>query len=434
MSMTKRLLVQLQLSNYDSNGTFILEADSGFQMCFGRIREMLKLNPELVIDVIGPKYLQLRTNPQQIVPDLFKTGRVRWLETFIIPNALATRYDFDVIEIASLLFPKHAEKYDAVYVNDPMLLRHYKALFFLYGKYIPKFFVHSHFIDNPESPKFPTEASLWQGQVEAAKKADFNFWQCETSMNVFFDSMAKEYMPHVVEEVRAKSLPWDDGYSTEEILLPPNMNNVRFNVKEFEKLKKNKIVVFVPNRVGGRGRSSDYTNCGKFLFDIVPELWKRRQDFIVVAGNPSQKFSNDELAELCPAYVRLVPDAFNRDEYRVVASMSDIAGGFYDNDTYGGTAARECIELGCLPLWIDCNEYSAIISEARMSKRAMLAKSDFSNMVDFLDEWIQWFLFERSHPNVRTFETTVKILREVVRKRCSYESTTPEMMKVMGLL
>lgn len=432
--MTQHLLVQLQLSNYDANGVFILEADSGFQMCFGRIREMLKLNNDLMIDVIGPHESQVRTSPHKIVPDLFDTKRVRWLPTYIIPNALATRYDFNMSELVTLLFRKRPVKYDAVYVNDPMLLRNYRALFFLYGKYMPKFFVHSHFIDNPECPKFPTEASLWQGQVEAARKADFNFWQCETSMNVFFDSMSKECQPHVVEEVKAKSLPWDDGYSVSEITQKPDLKNVRFDLTSIVNQTKDKVVLFVPNRIGGRGRSSDYTNCGKFVFDIVPEIWKRRQDFVVITGNPSQKFSNSEVSELCPAHLNIVPDAPNRDEYRLIATISDIVGGFYDSDTFGGTASRECVELGCVPLWIDCNEYSKIAKEASVSN--WLAKSDFSDIVDvtssLIDKVKEFKKNYRNHSNELVYG--MKNLQHVVRNRCSYEVTSAPMMKIMGLL
>jgi hypothetical protein len=45
--MQKRLLIQTQLSNYDTNGFFILACDSGWQMMLGRVREILKLVPDI---------------------------------------------------------------------------------------------------------------------------------------------------------------------------------------------------------------------------------------------------------------------------------------------------------------------------------------------------------------------------------------------------
>lgn len=451
----KRLLVQTQLSNYDTKGKFILECDSGWQMVMGRVREMLKLNPDLVVDVMGPKLYdsyredasQVITMPKDVNPDMDwhylyayvdptkeDRGRLNYIQHEIIPNALATRYDFNFELLGKLIglhnHKAHPElKYDAVYINDPMHLRNFKALFMLKAGYRPQFFVHSHFIDNPECPKFPTEASLWLGQCEAAIKADFNFWQCESAMEVFFESMGKQFQPHIVDAVRAKSLPWDDGYSAEEINSPVNEKNLRFDPKRLEAWRKEgKAIIFVPNRIGGRGRSSDYTNCGKFMFELLPELRKRRQDFVVLAGNPSQKFFNHELEQECGpnGYVSLVPDAFNRDEFKCVARNSSIAVGLYDQDSYGGTVARECVELGCLPLWLDNYEYSSIARGGY----PFLAKADFSDLVDVAE-----FMLKVIHEgDARGAARWLLHLQKVVRERCSYEATTPAAMAKMGLL
>lgn len=434
----KRLLIQTQLSNYNSSGKFILECDSGYQMCIGRVREMLKLNPELSIDIMIPEPEQLVTQPQDINPDLWEAhgpegdGRMKFISHMIIPNALVTRYDFNWSHVSFRLgLDSHKadfrRRYDAVYINDPMHLRNFKALFHLVGGYKPRFYVHSHFIDNPECPKFPVDASLWLGQVEAARRADHNFWQCESSMRIFFDSIGKEYQQHVVEEISSRSTPWDDGYSSAEINSPVNYDNVRFDTREFDVKTWRKIVIFVPNRIGGRGRSSDYTSCGRFMFDILPELRKHRQDFVVIAGNPSQKFSNEELSKECGpnGFINLVPDALTRDEFKYVAKRSHISLGLYNEDTYGGTVARECIDLGCLPMWLDNYEYSAIAKNAGLYP--YLSKPDFSNFIPVLSNLIDHCsYYDRDSP-------WIEPLRKVVRSRCSYESTTEQALKLMQL-
>lgn len=446
----KRLLIQTQLSNYDTHGNFILECDSGWQMVVGRAREMLKLNPELQIDVMGPivykdfERPQVITPPHLINPDLnwnylyayppanTQRERLNYVQHQIIPNALATRYDLKLDSLYRELGIHYHKsvapdlRYDAVYLNDPMHLRNFKAMFHLYGGYQPKFYVHSHFIDDPSCPKFPTDASLWLGQCEAAIKADYNFWQCQSSLDIFEREMSKTFQPHVVAEVMKKSAPWDDGYSVSEVSIPVNESNLRFNPKSVLEAFSGKVVLFVPNRIGGRGRSSDYTNCGKFMFELLPKLRERRQDFVVVAGNPSQKFDNAELEAECGknGYLNLVPDAFNRDEFRWIASHSDIAVGLYDQDSYGGTVARESIELGCVPLWIDNYEYSTIAQKANWPYVARPDFSDLHVMADALIETVK---------NGKHLGWLTK-LQQVVRERCSYEVTTPEAMRVMGLL
>lgn len=443
----KRLLVQTQLSNYDTKGNFILECDSGWQMVMGRVREMLKLNPDLQVDVMGPQLDQLITKPRDVNPDLDwhylyayvdptkeDRGRLNYIQHQIVPNALATRYDLNFELLSKIIglqnHKGHPElKYDAVYVNDPMHLRNLRAMFFLKAGYTPKFYTHSHFIDNPTCPKFPKEASLWLGQCEAAIRSDFNFWQCASAMDVFFQEMGDFFAPAVVEYTRQKSMPWDDGYSAAEITSAPDLGKVRFDTAKFSRDIAGKVVVFVPNRIGGRGRSSDYTNCGKFMFEVLPELRKRRQDFVVIAGNPSQKFFNHELEQECGpnGYLNLVPDSLNRDEFKYVTSRSHVAVGLYDQDSYGGTAARECIELGLLPLWIDNFEYSSLARGAGYG--GYLARPDFSDLVDKADELIN--SIRARDPELFALQ---KRLQRVVRDRCSYEATTPAAMAKMGLL
>lgn len=436
----QRMLMQTQLSNYDANGKFILECDSGWVMTMGRVREMLKLVPDLHIDVMCPMLSQCKTLPYAVNQDLFSRyeNRLALVPHSIIPNALATRYDFDFDRLAKVLkLGMHkknpALRYDHVYVNDPMHLRNLRALFWIRSGYLPRFFVHSHFIDNPECPKFPVEASLWLGQIEAAMKADFNFWQCESSMQVFLDSAMGWLREDKVAEIRRKSLPWDDGYSSEEINSPINMDNVRFDLRELALKTAGKLVVFVPNRIGGLGRSSDYTNCGKFMFEIVPRAWETRRDFLVIAGNPSQKILNRELEELCPAFLNLVPDALNRDEYKYVAKhVQDISVGIYNADSYGGTAARELCDIGTIPLWVDNYEYAEIARNVGWPQNMMI-RPDLSDAVETTSRVIDF----AQGKNVDGLDNNVPTLRELfqdeVRRRCSYEATTAEAIRHMGL-
>jgi len=428
----KRLLVQTQLSNYDRNNTFILEADSGWQMVMGRVRVMLDLVPDLYVDIMCPQDSQVNTTPESLYPDVYQGGRVRYIKHNVIPNALATRYDFDFKGISQCLnLTQHRDsedlRYTHVYINDPMLLRNFKALFFLEGGYQPFFAVHSHFIDNPENPKFPAEGSLWLGQIEAATKADYNFWQCESALDIFLSSLSNDHKSAFVSSIRKSSSPWDDGYSMQEITMPVVMEDLRFQ------LPHDKIIVFVPNRVGGKGRSSDYTNCGKFLFEQCNQLWKQRQDFVVVAGNPSQKFSNDELNELCLPYLKVIDDTFTRNEYRYVARRAHIAVGLYNVDSYGGTAARECVELGCAPLWVNNYEYSFISQSAGYP---FVADADLSDVVQRLSQLIDYV---KDGCRVEQGECKTRYcgdewnLQKIVRERCSYEFTTPVALDKINL-
>lgn len=420
--MQTKILIQTQLSNYDSTGTWILECDSGWQMMIGRLRELLKLRQNISVFITGPQRNTLKTQPEVVSHDVMCDSRVHYIPITLIPNALATRFDFNVLEIATALKlreqkAKIEKPFDIVYINDPMHLRNFAAMFFLYGAKRPRFVVHSHFIDNPECPKFPTDVSLWLGQLEAAQKADWNFWQCASAYNVFLQSARQFLTAKQISVISKKSTPWDDGYSASEMQTEPDLRNVRFDVNALKSLRENELILFVPNRVGGRGRSSDYTNCGKFLFDILPQIKAASHlKFSVIAGNPSQKFSNKELQDEC-GVLPLVADSFNRDELKVVMQHSHIIVGLYDQDTYGGTASREGIELGCAPLWNRNFEYFRLALASGYLN--YLCKADFSDIVNSTIK-----LMHNIKHKDQTFLGAQKQLQEIVREQCSFERTT----------
>lgn len=377
----------------------------------------MRLRPDMSFDILGPARSALRSQPELISPDVFTSERVRWIELPIVPNALVTRYDFNFSAISAALRGTH---YDIAYINDPLLLRAYMAVFHVIGGRRPRFVVHSHFIDNPEQPKFPISASLWMGQLEAACRADYNFWQCESALNTFLQSAQRWLSREQLCSIRAKSRPWDDGYSRAEIRMTPDLSNVRFDVNELQRIASTSVVLFVPNRVGGMGRSSDYTNCGKFLYELLPSIREScNGGLTIIAGNPSQKFSNAELVTDCGVH-DLVPDALNRDELRCVMRAAHVVVGLYDQDAYGGTASREAIELGAAPLWLDLNEYALLATRAGFP---WLAKPDFTDIAS-----VAGSIVERIRHKDPAFVCQRDRLLAMVRSTCSYEATTPDVM------
>jgi hypothetical protein len=239
-----------------------------------------------------------------------------------------------------------------------------------------------------------------------------------------------------VQNVKDRSTPWDDGYSSEEINAPYHGPNVRIDRLRFDEATLGKTVIFVPNRVGGLGRSSDYTNCGHFLFRVVNELWKARQDFVVIAGNPSQKILNREIEEICPpgAFYNVLPAAPNRDEYKWLIDRTDIAVGLYNQDSYGGTAAREILDRGgAFPLWVDNYEYAEIARNVGWPSNMMI-RPDLSDAVEITSRVIDF----AKGKNVDGLDNNALALRErfrkEVRRRCSYEATTPKALERMGII
>ena len=419
--MSSKILWQLQLSNYTKEGKFVLSADSNWQIFLTKALELIKLDENIHIDVILPELNDCLESPINALYDVgISTKNVHPIHIPIQANALATRFDFPWKIILEKVKPL-IDSYTHVYINDPLLLPHYKALFYINSKNKPKWVLQTHFLDSPMARVVDDEISYWHGTIEACTKADIFLWHCKTMQDVFKQALLKEHNNDFVESLMKKSDVWKDGYSIKEITKPVNMNNVRFNLTD--KCGR-KTIIWVPNRVGGLGKSFDYTNNGKFLFEIVPELWKKRQDFVVLAGNPNQKISNDEIAQNCPAYVKLVDGPLNRDEYRYLSQCADVVVGLYTNDTNGGLASLESIEFGAVPLFPDIFEYKVYFDAIDWPKELRISP-DLNDAHLVLNKLLD-FMYSND------LDDKVGSLTKFIRDYSSYESTTKHMFSTLG--
>ena len=166
------------------------------------------------------------------------------------------------------------------------------------------------------------------------------------------------------------------------------------------------------------------------MFEVLPKLHAIRDDFVVIAGNPSQKILNDELEKRCGKYnyIKLTDDSFNRDEYRLIAKHAMIAVGLYAEDTFGGTAARECVDLGCIPFWSDIHSYKNLAIESGWN-RGYMCQPDLTDAHTTLAALVGKIVSGKDEDIC----VGLKRLQAVVRERCSYECTTIPAMKIMDL-
>lgn len=429
----KMLLWVPQYSAYNVDGQFVLEVDSNWQLVVTKLPYMLKENFNLHVNVIVPK--NCLTSPAELLIDAIGdnwTDHISLIEIDVARNAARTRYDFNYDEWNKALHLSTFKDYTHVYANDPMLVRHLKAIFTLNKKY-PKFIVQTHFLDTPSQPLVEKDLSYWHGTVEGCIKSDIVMWHCQSMCDQFNEAATQDYASHICDNIASKSMIWKSGYSSTEIRKTVNLDKLRFQVSKIKNNSpfRDKKIVWVPNRIGGLGKSFDYTNAGKFLFEIVPKLWQKRQDFVVIAGNPNQKISNDEIRERCPAYVKLVDGPLNREEYRFLSRQADIVAALYTIDTNGGLAALESIEMGAVPLFPDIYEYKHYFDKVNWPQELRVAP-DLSDTDVVLDRLLSEVPFDP--PFASNFCLKTKELREYVRNYSSYEETTKRAMQSMDLL
>lgn len=431
-----RLLWQLQFSCYDTHGKFIFTGDSNWQVMVTKLLYMLRENSELTVVALVPEWRERGENPHILIKEVLGelVDRVKLVCVPIYPNALRTRFDFPYTEYARAIKREHDRgKFTHVYMNDPMLTRHFRALFLVEKLGSPTFITQTHFLDSPSSKIVPAECSYWHGTVEGNLKSDVCLWHCDSMQEFFLSELAIDYNDRIVKQIAKKSAVWKSGYSIDEINRSVSLRDLRF------KLPNDKHIVFVPNRIGGLGKSFDYTNNGRFMFEWANALYERRQDFVVVAGNPSQKILNDELAEHCKPYIKIVPTTVTRNEYRHICAASDVVVALYTTDTNGGLAALEAIDLGCTPLLPNVYEYKKYFDAVKWPKDLRI-NPNLSDVVDVLDR----ILDNHSLSCSRTSDDGIRLssvgndvrlvkLRNHIRQTTTYEHTTHAAMQVMGL-
>lgn len=411
------ILYQLQLSVYNTSGKFILTADSNWQIFVTKAINMIKFDPNIKIDVLVPTLTNCIESCWNILEELGLEKNVTPIEIEIAPNALKTRFDFPYDDIEFKIGKKNLESYTHVYINDPMLVRHYRAMFFL-KKLHPKFITQIHFLDSPEGRIVDEKVSYWLGICEAAQKVDHVLMHSQSQLKLFTKALKNTFKSEVVEAILEKTSVWKDGYSIDEIRKPINEANIRFDTKELD----GKTIIWLPNRVGGLGKSFDYTRNGEVLFDLIPQLWKQRQDFVVMAGNGNQKISNEEIRDRCPAYHYLPFGAVNRDEYRWISQRADIVGAFYDakKDQNGGLAALESIEFKAIPLFTNDIEYKVYFDAVNWQNKLRI-DPDLSNFVEVTSRLLDKYKSLK-------IQNKMFDLRDFIRQYAAYEYTTNEIM------
>ena len=118
--------------------------------------------------------------------------------------------------------------------------------------------------------------------------------------------------------------------------------------------------------------------------------------------------------------------------------MSHLTVGLYTNDTNGGLAMLEAIDLGCLPVAPDVYEYSWYFREWNWPE-SLRIRPDLNNTVEVLDRMID---LSKSSSRIErdSFGDSVvchansRHLIDWVRRNTAYENTTRDAMIKLGLL
>lgn len=350
----KHIFWQLQLSNYNNEGNYMLEGDSNFNLGMMRIRKLLERNPEWKFYVTVPSPHQIEHSKSK--KKEFKESRdipeqVKLITVSHTDHAVKNRYHFDFNEIEkNLRFENKKNPLDSVdllVINDPVMTKHWKVMFDRTFDINPPVITLNHFADTPSHPKVPEKYSYWFRQLEAAHDSDLHVLHCLSEMKRFLANATNDLSKERMKKISGTTTYWENGFSAQEINQAKEIKEVKAEVSD-----KRTTIVF-PCRLS----STNYTNWEKFIKAAEHLYSHERNDFEVIVTDPSQnaeleKFNNEHMS------VRKIKRGLlTRNEYITLLKEADIVASLYQDDTYGGIAWREAIYAGCAPLSPMVNEY-----------------------------------------------------------------------------
>lgn len=402
----KNLLWVPQLSNL-VDGKFCLDLDSNHNLFMGRLRQLIKDTDWTIYYVIpseniNNEYTATITRFLDEFDNFDLEDRLKFLYYPFTTNPFASRYDFSFSawdECLGDLIP------DVCVINDPCLVKNFRAFFYTRHNKIPGIISYNHFIDNPTDPKVPSEISYWDYQVAGASAADLNAFTCRATERLFLDEVNLYHSKRKVY-----STIWDAGYSATEV-------HDRKPQKPLFDLDKDITYILFPNRIS---LYHDYTN-GLKLLEACDELFEKRQDFRLICANPTQKYSNQQLKEKCRALEVLVDRALTKDEYYSLLHQCDLGASLYTHDRYGGCAMREYVAAGTVPIMTDYAEYKILMDETSWPKE-LRVNENLGNLVEVIDKTID--LHNSGEFNPEIGNTFFAEFRDNIFKTCSHEMTT----------
>jgi len=355
------ILISLQQSVYDNMGKWIT-ADSNIQMMAGLTRHLLNKTDWKVTWLMAPasdfKDFSLKNIGlySESTSDEDPLRRLSIIEREMPVDAFKCRIQWDDRFYSGI--KRVLQDVDVVINNDPSLGYNWAFLRHL-NNYKYKIATCNYWMDCPEigEEKIPINISYDWRQIEGSYMSDLVPFTCKSTRDAFFENLQRKFeTPKFYKEIYKKSSIWDFGYDCNEF----DVKDKEVPKTSLELCKLGKKVIFFPNRLS----PINYTHHMEFI-EAVNKLSEKRDDFVVVFANPSNKVSWAELKEKVKSLFIIKDSPLSRDEYchLIGSGMIHSAVSLYLIERYGGCCFREYLEGGAIPVVPKVFEYAEILGD-----------------------------------------------------------------------
>jgi len=312
------------------------------------------------------------------IEDIFKPLTPQFVFSSFPTNNVLQRYHFDANFYYNLL---KNNQYDVIINNVDTNSRNIRAILENL-KSSMKLITFVHFIDLPSKYVTTKMTSYFRRQIDSALASDCTWFLSKLNLtNFLLEAVpfvtADEYM-RLCDTCIVMPLVFSDS----------NLRSRIATANTFPSLHGNRKTVIFPNRLS----ENNYTHHVNFI-GAVNNVYKKI-DFDVYMTNPNEGISYDILEkEVDNIVFPFGKRRLNRSEYFRLLCSSDFIVALF-RETHGGTACREAIYAGAIPIIPSRNDYLMLRDQLFYDMDFKMVDDDLSNLEEVLEYYLTKFDIE----------------------------------------
>jgi glycosyltransferase involved in cell wall biosynthesis len=344
--MQKNVLYDLQLSMVDDyvDGKFLFTVDSNVNVATFTLNGLAKLHPDWNFYVLVPFMSKIvpqegKSSIRDYFPDELEKN-IYSLEYEYYGYPFLDRMHFDIKSLDRTLEINGdiGINMDLLLLNDPTKVLAYKTYFYNRQKKFIPIISRNHWVSGRADRKVPEEIDFFMRQLEGCLYGTYSTFNSQFAKSLFLDN-AKEFLnAKKIKEMSSKCF----GFETVDLAKMLKHKEVR--TSELVKEKYDKFTILWAHRL------SYYTNYEK-VFDLLNELYQKRQDFQTIVPDPGNKFTQEELHKRWPHIKILDKTNWTHEKYLDECWKSSAVIGWHSYPaTWGGLSAVEPMCCGAIPI------------------------------------------------------------------------------------
>lgn len=336
------ILYDLQLSVLTSmnNGDFIMSTDSNVNVACFILKNLAKKRPKDTFYLLVPHARQiasLKSNVGMSIKSVLTDDlpdNVKFLTYEYYGNPFVDRITFNTVDLEEATNGIH---FDCILTNDPSKVLQYKTFFYYKQKEFVSIISRNHWVTGQMDRKVPAEIDFVTRQIEGAIYGDYMTFNSMFAIDQFLYNAKEHFNEETINKFRTKLISM-------EMVDMTKVDAYKIERDHYRESSDAKFTFFWGHRL------SYYTGW-KEMFDVMLQLWYKRQDFQLIVPDIGNKTTQEQLHKDYPFITPIDKNTWNHQEYLKSCWKFDVCLGNHQIPaTWGGLSITEPMSAGVIPL------------------------------------------------------------------------------------